>query len=113
MGDAVVWRDRGGVPISFDQAKKLIRETRYIRVARTRLAVDDTEYLVSTIWLGGAYDGMLFETFVFSDDEKWDCTISRYPSEDIAKVGHAGVVGRIEISTGAKVVSKPEDVKEE
>lgn len=96
-----LYYNRDGIPITDDEFKQLFDDMRYRRVARTKV-VDAAEpmksYDVSTVWLGINHSldyvgpPLIFETMVFTEGSDEDDACTRYPTEHLAREGHAAVV---------------------
>jgi len=99
VADLHLWYDRQGQPLDADTANRLLGNMEYARVARTRItsASDpDTEWDVSTVWLGVNYSfgegpPIIFETMVFGSGDG-DQYMQRYSTEEQARAGHAETV---------------------
>jgi hypothetical protein len=112
-----IWFDRQGNPLDSATANTLLADNDYKRIGLTRIrsATDpDTDYLVSTVWLGVNYNFMgnppiLFETMAFGGGEEQDQTQWRWSTEAQAHAGHQEIVLLIAATVPDAVVQPLED----
>ncbi|MGW9032079.1 hypothetical protein ACWGQ5_50455 [Streptomyces sp. NPDC055722] len=113
MSPLQIWFDRKGEPIDSTPAEHVLRDTAYVRVARTRItsATDPgIVRMVSTIWLAAdrnfGEDGppVIFETIVFGC-ERLTC---RYSTEEQAFAGHRELVTLVRADVPDEVVTELE-----